>query len=108
MPAETSPTGTIPKARRDFLILLFCLLAVLAALFHGSFQADQILFSNDGPLGAINAQADYAWKNLLGYWQDLNWLGGKQPAGFLTVGYLVYAALGPVMFLKFMVPLSLL
>ena len=108
MPADTTSNTPGAKSRHDWLPFLLCLLAVLGALFHRSFQADQVLFSNDGPLGAANAQGEYAWKNLLGYWQDLNWLGMKYPSGFLSFGYLTYALLGPLAFSKFIVPLSLL
>ena len=93
---------------RDFFLAFLSLLAVLALLFHRSFLPGEVLFSNDGPLGAMKAQTIHSWDNLRGYWQDLNWLGGKQPGGFLSLGYLTFAVLGPVLVSKFMVPISLL
>lgn len=64
-------------------------------------------FSNDGPLGAANSQAGYAWKNVTGYWQDLNWLGGRAIGAFLSLGYMIFGVLGPLYFSKFIVPISL-
>src|SRR5206468_1686217 len=94
--------------RRDLLIVLVSLVAVLGILFHRSFQPEEIVFSNDGPLGAAVAQADHPWDNLRGVWQDLNWVGGRQPGGFLSMGYLTFCVLGPLFTAKFMAPLSLL
>src|SRR5438552_19212279 len=100
-----SPTATV---RRDFLLFLLCLVSVLAVCFHKSFEPDQILFSNDGPLGANRSQAEYALGNFLGFWQNLNWIGMEYPGMFLTVsGFLIASCcaispdFGPVLFAKF-------
>ena len=90
MPAATNATSVIPSDRRARLLFLFCLLSVLAILFHKSFDPDQVLFSNDGPLGAVRSQAGYMWGNLLAVWQDLNWLGTQNPSAPLDVsGFLL-------------------
>src|SRR5947207_15771455 len=89
MPGSTSaPTST---GRRDFLVFLLSLLAVLAILFHKSLESDQILFSNDGPLGAVHAQAGHLWSCLLGIWQDLNWVGTPSLSMPLNVSGLLLA-----------------
>src|SRR3989442_2709528 len=108
MPAEKTSVPPAGKSRHDFVVLLLCLGAVLSLLFHPSFRSEKVLFSNDGPLGASIAQADEVWDNLRGSWQELNWLGGKSPGGFLTAGYLTWAMLGPLLCSKFIAPLSLL
>src|ERR1044071_420951 len=108
MAATTAFDTTPSSTRRDFLVALLSLVAVLAVLYHRSFRPEEIVFSNDSPLGAVAAQADHAWDNLRGVWQDLNWLGGRQPGGFLSVGNMIYAILGPLPYSKFMPALSLL
>lgn len=88
-------------------MLIICLLGVLGILFRQSFQAEMVHFSNDGPLGAANSQAGYAWKNVTGYWQDLNWLGGRAVGAFLSLGYMIFGVIGPLYFSKFIAPISL-
>src|SRR6266566_7598684 len=90
MPAAPATTSVIPSDRRAKLLFLFCLLSVLAILFHKSFDPDQVLFSNDGPLGAVRSQAGHMWSNLLAVWQDLNWVGTQNPCAPLDVtGFLL-------------------
>src|SRR5256886_6086956 len=108
MAVNTSSATSAVPVRRDVLVLLLCLLPVLGILFHRSFLPEEVLFANDGPLGAVAAQAGHAWDNLRGVWQDLNWLGGRQPAGFLAIGYAIFACLGPLLYSKFIAPISLL
>ena len=59
---------------------LVCLAGLLAYVFRSSFDPALLLFANDAPFGVISAQADIAWTNFLGYWQDLNWLGSAPSA----------------------------
>src|SRR5438270_8744059 len=108
MAVNTSSATSAVPVRRDVLVLLLCLLPVLGILFHRSFLPEEVLFSNDGPLGAVAAQAGHAWDNLRGVWQDLNWLGSRQPAGFLAIGYAIFACLGPLVYSGFIARLSLL
>src|SRR5437660_747228 len=108
MAVNTSSATSAVPVRREVLVLLLCLLPVLGILFHRSFRPEEVLFSNDGPLGAVAAQAGHAWDNLRGVWQDLNWLGSRQPAGFLAIGYAIFACLGPLLYSKFIAPISLL
>ena len=107
MPAN--PASTPPSSNRGgFLLCLAVLVAVLGAIFHQSFDPEQVHFANDGPLGSIMAQSDLAWQNFRGYWQDLNWVGGQQPAGFLNLTNTLLAVLGPVTFAKLYPPITLL
>src|SRR5881397_3509810 len=115
MPAATTPQSPTATRQRDFLLFLLCILLVLAVLFHRSFAPDQILFSNDGPLGAEHAQAGYMWRNLFGVWQPLNWVGTKTPSLPLTVSGILLALccdespdLGSVLFSKIYAPTGVL
>jgi hypothetical protein len=91
MPVAGNSAAPTATGRRDFLVFLLCLLGVLTILFHKSFESDQILFSNDGPLGAERAQAGHMWSNLLGVWQALNWVGTPSPSMPLNVSGLLLA-----------------
>jgi len=88
------------------VLLLICLVAVLAVQFLPSFSADQMLFANDGPLGAMVAYQDEALSNLAGFWQDLTWIGGELPgstSNLTNVFYILFHAAG---FIKFYAPFS--
>jgi len=115
MPAATNATSVIPSDRRARLLFLFCLLSVLAILFHKSFDPDQVLFSNDGPLGAVRSQAGHMWGNLLAVWQDLNWVGTQSPSAPLDVSGLLLALccdslpdFGPAFFAKIYEPIGVM
>ncbi|MBA4147878.1 MAG: YfhO family protein [Verrucomicrobia bacterium] len=95
-------------SRSGWIILIAVLALVFGVLFQRSFDEGFVHHSNDGPLGAISAQADYVIGNVKAYWQNLNWLGGQQPSAMPTVDLLFFAIVGPVTFAKFIVPFSLL
>src|SRR5213596_2007806 len=111
MPVETSPAATTTSSRRGFWVMCCCLVAILGILFHRDFESDQVLFANDGPLGAIRAQSDYALGNFQSLWLDLNWLGMAGLGLVCNVSGLLMASLcalspdfGPVLFAKFFAP----
>ena len=61
------------------LIAIGVLAMVLGFLLRESFAAENVVFSNDAPLGAIQAHAQderSGWS----FWQDLNWVGGEYPS----------------------------
>lgn len=97
-----------------FSIYPFSLLGTLVALpilylFRQSFIPNQVLFSNDGPLGAMVSQADTVLETFTGLWRPLNWIGNQDPSSQpdLTMG--LFVALGsPVLFAKFYAPCALL
>lgn len=94
---------------RAFWLLPLLLLVVLAGLFHTSLtDPDYVLFSNDGPLGAISCKAGEVPYAFTGYWQDLNWIGYEVPSAVanLTVG--INYVLQPYLFSRFYAPLTLL
>lgn len=98
-----------PRAgTRGFVWTLVLLGGLLALLFSSVFQANQVLFANDGPLAA-NAAACRAFPaGFRGIWQDLNWLGGSGGSGFPDLTYLCLWLLQPVGFAKFYTPITLL
>jgi len=113
MPVDTKTASKFRAGLRGLLLFVICLLATLCVLFHRSFESDQVLFSNDGPLGANRSQAEYALSNFLGYWQDLNWLGMESPGLSLDASGLMLASFcklspdfGPVLFAKIYAPVG--
>ena len=92
-----------------FLILLTILLAIMVALFHRSFVSNQVLFSNDGPLGIISSQSNQTDLNAAGgVWQDLNWLGAEGITPAPNFSMLLIMLLKPLAYAKFAAPIGLL
>ncbi len=101
---KTSNSPPLPL-RRDFLILLLCLLSVLGVLFRQSFLSEMVCFNNDSPLGALVAAQSKLPEGLFGMWANLNWLGTE---GVIPVSVSMMAAwlLGPLGYAKFWIPLA--
>jgi len=81
---------------------------VLAILFAKSFTPNFVLFSNDGPLGAVSATENNLPARFGGTWRPLGWLGAQAPAAAVTITNLTLTVLSPVLFLKMYAPLTLL
>jgi hypothetical protein len=113
-------SATENQLSRHFLLGLLGVLAILVVpliwLFHTSFASDQVLFSNDGPLGVLVAAAKDGFSSFKGVWLGLNWLGMHQPSALPDFTQAIYGLLGPgvfgdagpINFAKFYAPLSLL
>jgi len=100
------PCRTSANAQRRQWLGLLWLLAPLLVLFYPSFAPDNILFSNDGPLGASAAAAMATPGIFTGIWHDLNWVGawvGTAPPNLTNI---VLWLLGPLFFAKFYAPIS--
>ncbi|HZT22868.1 MAG TPA: polysaccharide biosynthesis/export family protein [Verrucomicrobiae bacterium] len=95
---------TVPRNHSHFVILLAVLLAVL---FAKSFLPGYVHFSNDGPLGAQNAQWVRLPAAFTGAWGDLNDIGASAGAYPLDLTSALRWALGPVGFSKFFPPLAI-
>jgi hypothetical protein len=96
------------------LIVFLCLFATLSILFHKNYQPDQVLFANDGPLGAVRAQSDYVLGNFQSFWLDLNWLGTASLGLVCDVSGFLMASLctlspdfGPVLVAKLFAPFGI-
>lgn len=104
VPVADRPPARLSRVLPPFLAIL---LGLLIVLFWRSLVPSDVLFSNDGPLGAISAAAADPVGGMSGNWQDLNWIGNEapSPSPSLTIG-LAWAA-RPVGFSKFFVPICL-
>jgi hypothetical protein len=107
---NNSPTSDVESAnRRGFLVLLGILLVVLCFLFFHSFLPHEVLFSNDGPFGAISSQAATTdLQSLGGGWQDLNWFGNEYVSGFPNFNFVVAILSSPEAYARFAGPIGLL
>jgi hypothetical protein len=96
------------KTKRYFFIV-FCggLLSILAVLFARSFVPSEVVFSNDGPLGAMVARQNRMPAIVTGFWLDLNWIGGTGPTPSPSISSLIRLLTTPVTFAKFFYPISL-
>ena len=105
MAANKTPDVSPAAPRRDFLILLVCLLGVMGVLFAQSFRPEMVCFDNDGPLGARMASQAKVPEGFSGMWGNLNWLGveGVAPASLTSIAQWV---LGPLGYAKFWIPLA--
>jgi hypothetical protein len=99
-PAQSSFWGTIGWGALVLAVLL-------AIVFRKSFEPGQILFSNDGPLGAISSQSEDDIGGFNGFWQPLNWIGFQAPSALPSVTQAVVLATEPVFFSKIYTPFSL-
>ena len=107
MNKNSSSTGVGPA--KQFLALLAVLLLVLGALFARSFLPGMVLYSNDGPLGAISALCNIASPDTArGIWQDLNWLGNEGVSSPPNFTMLLALLIQPLDYAKFAGPIGLL
>src|SRR3954471_19915577 len=107
--SSTTPVETGRKSYlRGFCLLAILLISVLAVLFFQSFLPGKVIFSNDGPLGAISSKAAALPSAFHGLWEDLTWIGGEsvgaRPSFSVTMAWL----LKPVGYSKFFLPIALL
>lgn len=104
-PKETPPSK--PARWPGLAIALLVFAGTLVLLFHHAMSPGHVLFSNDGPLGWLVAEAHRTPGVFTGIWDDLNSLGtgGSGPSPSITYGLLWL--LGPVGFSKLYVPVVL-
>jgi hypothetical protein len=85
----------------SFLVASAIIAVILGYLFADSFRPNQVVFSNDGPVGVVKSEALKQPDAIKGYWVDLHWIGsngGFSPACFT---YALLWMLGPIGFAKF-------
>lgn len=93
---------------RSFLVCCLCLIGILALFFLPSLDPRKVLFSNDGPLGAVTAQAGAMPGALTGMWQDLSWVGNNGASAAPDILQGLLWLLGPLQFSKWYVPITFL
>lgn len=81
---------------------------VIAFSFYRSFLPNEVLFSNDGPLGRLMSESNRLPGRFFGCWADLNNIGFNSGAASPGVSFILQWLLGPVMFSKFYTLISLL
>lgn len=103
-----TPSRERKPALPSNVIVIVLLVTALAVIFRLSFSPPFLMFSSDGPLGYIASQWPWAEDSFKGFWQDLNWVGSEQPSATPSMSMGLFLLLGPVGFLKFYAPLTLL
>ncbi len=98
--AKISKGGTITA------ITVFCV--ILVVMMYGVFLPDQVLFSNDGPLGRLMSDCHRLPQRFSGCWADLNNVGFNSGAASPNISFGLQWLLGPVLFSKFYAMISLL
>src|SRR4051812_3085731 len=92
----------------SFAIFSLCLAVVLLALFHNSLDSGKVLFSNDGPLGAMNQKAVQLPAGFRGVWYDLNTIGTSGGSSNPNLSQTLFWLLGPAGYANFFVLIILL
>ena len=100
--------GTRPSPLLQFGLLALCLVVILGVLFRDGLGPGRIVFSNDGPLGAISTRAGKLPSGFLGFWLDLNWLGNAAPSASPDLSATLSTVVGPLMISKIYAPFALL
>src|SRR5215831_7296857 len=96
-----------PVQKRTLNSGLICsalLLGVLLILFIRSFNPAEVVFSNDGPYGAMVAQQNRMPAIMTGLWRDLNWIGDEAPSPSPTVSSVVRLVTSPLGYSKIFCP----
>ncbi len=91
-PADATGEPAIPRAGwKAALVAMGVFGALLCLIFKEGFTPDQVLFSNDTPLGLVKHFYDDS-SGGEGVWWDLNWLGSAHPGGAPNFTRLVFEA----------------
>jgi len=105
---QENKIGTKPSSWSSALWLFLLVLGILAGFFWRSVEPSQVIFSNDGPVGAACKNELSMPAGYFGIWSDLNWLGFNGGSIPVSVYWLLVWVLGPIGSAKFMFPLTLL
>jgi hypothetical protein len=105
---ESNPASSKARSWSNALWMLLLMLGILTGFFWRSVLPSQVIFSNDGPVGAASMAALAMPAGYSGVWMDLNWLGTGSGSAPADIYYLLFWALGPIGSAKFMLPLTLL
>ncbi|HUZ06871.1 MAG TPA: hypothetical protein VMV89_05220 [Candidatus Paceibacterota bacterium] len=106
MAAKTSP-ATPTKGSNSFLLIAGLLALVLGMLFCRSFIPQDVVFSNDGPLGGLVAEETQLPQGFTGQWVDLNSIGSNSGSAIPAISELLHTIIGPFGYAKFFAPSAL-
>ncbi len=95
------------RAPNYLLLLVGVLGAALAVLFYKSFQPHQVLFANDGPLGAMAAACNRLPGRFFGTWRNISWIGSEGPSAAPSLSAILMTLFPPALFLKIYGPATL-
>ena len=101
------PSETAAAKARGALLALGVLAGLLALLFWRSFAPNYVLFSNDRPLGLLQAEWMRLPSGLAGRWADLSSLGFNAGSFIASFTTLLLWVLGPLGSSKFLAPVTL-
>ena len=76
--------------------MVLLLFVVLSVLLCGDYLPQNILFSNDGPLGRLMAQCHRLPDRFTGCWEDLNLLGFRDWGAAPSISFGLQYLLKPV------------
>lgn len=97
------------SALTNFWITLAVLVVGLGIFFGKSLSPNQVVFSNDGPLGVHMAAAADTYPDVYkGVWSDSNWVGADSLSANPGITSFLFLILGPIGFAKLYCPLALL
>src|SRR5262249_24542509 len=80
---------------------------LLGTLFCRSLNPDEVVFSNDGPYGAMVAEQNRMPAIMTGLWQDLNWIGDQMPSPSPDVSAGLRLVTSPLVYSKIFCPAAL-
>src|SRR5579884_3374571 len=95
-------------ARSPLVWTSLLLVLLLAIIFWRCFLPSYVLFSNDGPYGAISPEYIRMQTTIFGVWANLNWFGGEGLNPPPSVSSLMRLVTTPLFDAKFFCPISLL
>ena len=81
-------------------VLLLLLGASLAVLCHDAFKPNNLLFSNDSPLGFMQVSSARYPGVFTGHWSMESWIGGEWPVATPTFEAAILMILSPEEYLK--------
>ena len=89
---STSSSKAKTRQPKWLLASAALLVVVLVLLFHQSFEAGMVAFSNDAPLGLMAADEQLMPQQMLGEWDDLNSIGVYSGSAPPSVSALIKSA----------------
>lgn len=94
------PIVSKTATKKDFLIFTGFITVFGLVIFNTALRENMTMFSNDAPLGIRMSEHNQIENNLMGHWENLNWIGGKGISGSVNLSSLLAYITGPLWFSK--------